>query len=536
MNALMETNCIYLPYQQTKSFSTIVIDYLQQDEKLRPYFQHSPNIEGIKAAIEARKNFDIDRKLLVEELRKQYHSVTLTPLQEDYLSKLEQENTFTICTAHQPNIFTGHLYFIYKIIHAIKLADTLRLQLPDFTFVPVFYMGSEDADLDELGHISIEGKEYKWETKQTGAVGKMKVDKALISLINEMQGQVAVHPFGNQLIDLFAKCYKEGETIQQATLLLVNELFSELGLLILIPDNAALKRPFNAVVKKEITEGFSFSLVQQTINELSANYKVQAGGRPINLFYLQDDSRERIEKVGDRYVAVNTAEQWSQEELLMEVDKHPERFSANVILRAAFQEMILPNIAFIGGGGELAYWLELKRVFEAVAIPFPVLVLRNSFMLVNEQQMLLANKLGFTITELFASIDELVEAIVKRNNGVKLTLDSERSAFETLYSEVANASVAIDVTLADHVQALQKRHLYQLHELEKKMLRAEKRKYDAQRRQLEKLKQQLFPGGSLQERIDNITAFYARYGKDWLQKLFDASPGLEQQFCIMEIK
>jgi uncharacterized protein YllA (UPF0747 family) len=122
----METNCQYLPYRSTGYSSKIILDYLESDEKLKSFYKYPVSIEGIKSSIEARKNFNTPRALLVQQLSKQYESIQLTTSQKDNLQNLFQQNTFTICTAHQPNIFTGHLYFIYKILHVIKLADHLN--------------------------------------------------------------------------------------------------------------------------------------------------------------------------------------------------------------------------------------------------------------------------------------------------------------------------------------------------------------------------------------------------------------------------
>ena len=530
----MEQHCIYLPYSATKKFSPIVIEYLHQEEKIKPFIEHAPCIDGIKSAINARKNYPTDRMLLVNELKKQYDGFALTPLQSANIEALLSEDTFTICTAHQPNIFTGHLYFIYKIFHAIKLAEALKQQLQEYNFVPIYYMGSEDADLDELGHVIIEGKRYEWKTTQSGAVGRMKVDKAFVALIDEMEGQLSVHPHGKELVYLFRQCYRVGVTIQQATLLLVHELFKSYGLLVLVPDNGNLKRPFNPVVHKELTDAFSFPLVQQTIARLGEHYKVQAGGRPINLFYLYENIRERIELEHGHYKVVNTQKIFSRDELSQEVEEHPERFSANVILRAVFQEMILPNVAFIGGGGELAYWLELKEVFAAVSVPYPVVVLRNSFMLVNDQQRLLAEKLGFDVRDLFAPVNELMTRVVSRHD-VQLTLVKEKAELSLFYNKLLSTATKIDASLSDHVKALEAQHLRRLDELEKKMLRAEKRKHDAELRQLQKLKDQLFPNNGLQERVENFASFYAHYGDNWMKAIYDCSLGLEQQFCIARL-
>ena len=525
---------IKVSYSSTGFFSKLVADYVAGDDKLKEFYKHPVSIEGIKASILARKSFKTNRKLLVDELTKQYEGIHLNALQEQNLQSLLGEDTFTITTAHQPNIFTGPLYFIYKIIHVIKLADELKIQLPEYDFVPIYYMGSEDADLDELGYINLNGEKLTWQTKQTGSVGRMKVDKAFLQIIDSIAGQIAIHPFGDELIQLFKQCYSIGKTIQQATLELVNTLFSTYGLLVVIPDNAALKQSFNAVIKKELAEQFSNKAVTETINELSKHYKAQAGGRELNLFYLIDDKRERIELINKAYIVSSLNKHWTLDEILQELEQHPDRFSANVILRGVFQETILPNIAFIGGGGELAYWLELKNVFEAVQVPYPMLILRNSFLLVKKSFAERIKKLGFTIEDFFADETSLINELVYKNSTNKLSLDTEIESIKAIYYQIKNTSSSIDTTLLPHIDSLQKGTLRKINELEKKILRAEKRKFSDQLHQITNIKQNLFPKDNLQERIDNFSSHYALEGKEWMQTIYDYSNGLEQTFCILK--
>ena len=174
----------YIPYSETGKFTKIILDYVAAANDVKDFYRHEVNIDGIKVSIEERKKFAGNRQLLVEQLQLQYKNIDGDDLVAQNIKALADENTFTICTAHQPNIFTGHLYFIYKILHTIKLADDLKKQLPKYHFVPVYFMGSEDADLEELNHIVIDGKKYVWHTKQTGAVGRMKVDDNLLKLIS----------------------------------------------------------------------------------------------------------------------------------------------------------------------------------------------------------------------------------------------------------------------------------------------------------------------------------------------------------------
>lgn len=522
-----------IPYRSTGFFSKLVLDYISQADTLQPFYSFAPTFQGIKKAIEQRQQYPTNRKVLVEVLQKQYHGFSLSEKQQFNLQQLSNDDCFTITTAHQPNIFTGPLYFIYKILHTVKLAGECKQHLPVNNFVPVYYMGSEDADLDELGHVFVNGEKYEWQTGQTGAVGRMKVDKALIQLIDGIAGQVLVDPFGASIITVMKDCYREGTTIEQATFKLVNHLFKDYGVLVVLPDNAALKKLFIPVVEKELNEAFSHQRVAETVTAFPAAYKVQASGRELNLFYLKDNRRDRIEVESTRFKVHDTAISFTKEEINEELNSHPERFSANVILRPVFQELILPNIAFIGGGGEIAYWLELKKVFEAVQVPYPVLVLRNSFIIVEKKYAARAKELGFAIPGLFQTEQELLNVFVKRESYLQLSLDKERQVLQETYEKIQSVSGAVDITLAKHTAALQVQGLNKIAALEKKMLRAEKKKFEAQQRQLHNLKMALFPRNSLQERIENIIPFYAKWGDDLIKALYENSLALQQELVIL---
>ena len=534
----MDCTASFLPYGQTGYFSKIILDYIKQAPLIQPYYKHPVSVAGIKASIAERKKFGTDRKLLVTVLQKQYASVNTSEAVTNNIELLQNENTFTICTAHQPNIFTGPLYFIYKILHVVKLAEQLKLQLPENDFVPVYYMGSEDADLDELGHIFMNGEKYEWKTSQAGAVGRMKVDKGLVKILDELSGQLLVHPFGAEIIGLMKGCYQEGVTIEQATFHLVNQLFADFGVIVLLPDNASLKSAFIPVIEKELLDEFSHTLVQETVSSFPADYKVQASGREMNMFYLKYDRRDRIEMENGDPIAigwsvVNTSLKFTKEEMISELNQHPERFSPNVILRPVFQEWILPNIAFIGGGGEVAYWLQLKKVFEAAGTPYPLLIVRNSFMFISEEVQALIDKLQFSNEALFQSEMELFNQLVKRDSQLQLNLDQEQRQLNDFYEQLKIITGKIDITLQRHTATLQTQALKKIASLQKKMLRAEKRKFEAQQRQLKKIKAQLFPNNNLQERVDNLLPYYAKWGKAFIRMIYEHSNGLEQEFGIL---
>lgn len=531
----MDCTSTHLSYRQTGAFSKIVLDYLDQAQNLSSFFSFSPSMEGIEKAIGARKQFPVNREVLVQELKMQYGTVSSDNRVNENIEALLSPTTFTITTAHQNNIFTGPLYFIYKILHAIKLADHLNKALPHYKFVPVYYIGSEDADLAELNHINLNGEKLTWNTKQTGAVGRMKIDKEFLKLIDAIEGQLAVLPHGNEAVALLRNSYCLGEDIQTATFRMVHALFAEYGLIVLLPDNAELKKQLVKVFGDDLVNQTASGIVEKTSEKLGEFYKVQAHPRDINLFYLKDDLRERIEIKNDRYEVLSSNISFSKEEILAELNEHPERFSPNVILRGLYQETILPNIIFIGGGGELAYWLELKDLFVHYKVPYPLQVLRNSFLILEKKWKEKIDKLGFSIEEIFLPGQELIKNFVTRETDKKVELNGTLSITEQLYDAIKKQAASIDITLEKHVDSLKAVTLHRLRELEKKMLRAEKRKFADQHRQIHVIKEKLFPGDGLQERIDNMLYYYAKWGEKFIQKLYEHSLTLEQQFAVLSV-
>ncbi|MFT4023824.1 MAG: bacillithiol biosynthesis cysteine-adding enzyme BshC [Flavihumibacter sp.] len=533
---MMEGSACSYTYDHTGYFNTIVTDYVHAAPALRPFYRHPVSPDGIKAAIHAREQFATDRQLLTTVLKDQYAQAGLQGhlLVDAQIELLAKPTTFSICTAHQPNIFTGYLYFVYKVLHIVKMAAELKKEHPQYDFVPVYYMGSEDADLEELGKVFLNGEKLVWETRQTGAVGRMK-PKGLELLIERIGGELSVQPYGKELVALLKTAYIGAPDIQTATFRLLHALFARFGVVVLIADEPRLKRRMLPVFTDDLFAQQPSSIVRKTTAALAKNYKVQANPRAINLFYLKNDVRNRIEKTGEEWVVVDTGIRFDEAALRRELEDHPERFSPNVILRGLYQETILPNIVFVGGGGELAYWLELADLFRAYEVPYPVQVLRNSFLLIEPKAAELQKKTGIDTDDLFKKEEQLLNELVKRDSAVQIHLSNEIRDAGAFYSHVQGIAGKVDSTLVPHVESLQKRMLHQLQELEKKMLRAEKRKFSDQSRQLARLKALTFPKGNLQERTENFMPFYATYGPDFLQWIYDASLTFGQRFVVLSI-
>lgn len=510
----------------------MVIDFLAEHPNLRPFYKYSPVHPDFEAVIQAKKLFPQQREVLVAALQEQYEGLDITDSVRNNISSLLDQQTFTITTAHQPNIFTGYLYFAYKILQTIKLASQLRSQYPQYNFVPVYYMGSEDADLDELGHIYIDGKNIAWPTDQQGAVGRMQPE-GFEELIEKVKAALGYGEYAEELITLLKKAYLGHANIQDATLYLVNELFGRYGLVVLVPDNPKLKKLFVPVMRDELFHQHSYRIVNETIEQLSQHHKVQANPREINLFYLTATSRERIVQVGDVWKVLHLPVEFTAASLEKELEEHPERFSPNVILRGMLQETILPNIAFIGGGGEIAYWLELQQLFNHYRVPFPALILRNSFLLTDAASQERLRKLGLAVTDLFEDTEELVNRFVKEHTNAALVLKDEYAAVEKLFDELAEKAREIDVTLVAAVAAERTRAVKSIGKLEHKFLKAEKKKFGWQTEQIRNLKARLFPANSLQERKENFMPWYIHQGPAFFDVVLEHIDPLCDQFGII---
>jgi bacillithiol biosynthesis cysteine-adding enzyme BshC len=511
---------IPLAYADTGLFSELILDYLSGKPELQHLYRHQPDLDGIRASMHDRDAYGTNRIKLVETLKKQYAEQGFLPETEQRLDALLKPNAYTVCTAHQPNLFTGPLYVIYKILHAIKLADTLNEKFPESHFIPVYYMGSEDADLDELGYTQVAGQKKYWNTNQQGAVGRMKVDVALLQLIETWYAQSAHLPHAGEVHDTLIRYFKLGIRIQNATFSLLHHWFGDKGLLILIPDDADLKKATISLWEAELNESFIQRSLKPTQDWLAENYSVQANGRDINLFYLEDQQRNRIVKEAEQFRVLNTVHVFSRDEMRQILEKHPERMSPNVLLRPLFQEMILPNVAFIGGGGEMAYWLSLKSAFDDQGIPFPALFLRHSFVILEDSMTKLFERLQFPTSSYFGEQTAFENRIAKSVASDWPDFSKHIASLSEWYRQRADEAKVIDPTLEKHVLALEQNAMKRIASLEKKLMRSIRRREADSIRQATKIRSYVMPGGGFQERVEHGLNGYARYGAELLDLLY----------------
>ena len=474
------------------------------------------------------------REVLTDVLRDQYASLKVSETTADNLEKLAGPDTFTIVTGHQLNLFTGPLYFAYKILSTIKLCAQLGERYPDSVFVPVYWMGSEDHDFEEVNHFNFRGKEVHWSTPQSGAVGRMGTD-GLEAVFEQFSADLGPGTRADDIRDLFRQAYLEHDNMTDATRFLVNELFGAFGLVILDSDHPRLKELFLPHVENDLFAKLGYRVVSDSIARLNAlprHYRIQASPRELNFFYLTEGFRGRLVEEDGVYGVVDSELRFTEEALRTELREHPERFSPNVTTRPLYQEVLLPNLCYIGGGGELAYWLELRSFFEASGVPFPILLLRNSALLVSGKQNRQAAKLGLGLQDLFADPDTLAERRVRKISEFPIDFGPQRQQLREQFRYLYRLAEKTDKSFLGAVKAQEVKQLNGLDRLEKRLLKAQKRKLNDEVSRVLQLRESLFPEGGLQERNRNFSQFYLEVGPDlWRDLLREFAP-LDQEFSI----
>ena len=530
----------HIPYRKTGYFSSLICDLIDGHPALANRQSHSVDLAGFKKQIETKgAQFPSSgRTTLVNELKLQYQELDQHEAVEKQLELLKLPTTFTVTTGHQLNLFTGPLYFIYKIISTIKLTQQLKDHYPKYDFVPIYWMASEDHDFEEISFFHFKGKKFKWNKENNGAVGRIALNE-LTPLLTLFEQELGDHKIAAKIKEWIKTTYRSSSSLSEATLRLVHHLFGSYGLVILDADNKSLKERFIPHIENELLKGHCYSAVQESIeqlkNDYDKNYRPQVNPREINLFYLTDTARDRIIKTSNGFRLNENGQTFSSQALLQEVKTHPERFSPNVLMRPLYQEVILPNLCYIGGGGEIAYWLQLKNYFDRENIPFPLLLLRNSAVLVSAKNSRKLERMGLEKETLFLKRTPLINKKIREISNIDLDLQPLKDKLQEQFSHLERLMAETDASFEGTVRAQKQKQFNGIDRLEKRLLHAQKKKLVDQVQRLTAMHELLFPAEGLQERHANFFEFYLAYGEDLLPQIFEQLEPLTLEFSWIEL-
>lgn len=520
----------YLSYAETGRFTPLVLDYLAADPFLDEFRSYAPSMAGLHAAAKDRSFPEEHRAALCSALERQYAGMAMDPTVRANLDQLSDPRSLTVTTGHQLCLFTGPLYVPFKLLNTVRLARTLTSELKR-PVVPIFWMASEDHDRAEIDHVVVNGERLHWPGDGGGAVGRMRLDG--IGLVIEHLA-TALGAGSEDLVAIVRRCYRAEHTLAQATRLFVNDVFGRFGIVVLDGDDPELKRLFAPVMQSELLNGIAERCVAYADDRLKGRYTVQAHTRPINLFHLRPGHRSRIELVEDHYQVLDGGPHFSLDELLADLELNPGNYSPNVVMRPLYQETVLPNIAYIGGGGEVAYWMQLKWLFQGVQVPMPVVMLRTSAAFLSAKENKLRDQLHLAIGDLFLPANALRDRVAQASSGIGTGVDPEQAELDAFFKVFSARAAAVDPTLAASVESSKVRAMRMVKNIGHKMDRALRRRESVQIERLQHLLDALFPQGGLQERRDNFLWRYASEGALFLDGLLATLDPLDPRFAVIE--
>ena len=522
----------YIGFDDVPQFSERDKAFQRLDPRLEDLMVHTPDLDSFRKVVDLKQKHQIDRALLQQVLTEQYSDIKDADKTLDHIALLGQEHTYTIITAHQPSILTGPLYFIYKIASAISLARQVDELIPEIKVVPVFITGGEDHDFDEIATMHLFGQDFTWSTDQIGATGRMTLD-GLDELIEAVKTKLGSSETAQELVAMIDHSLATSSNYGQFMISLTHALFAEYGVIVANMDDERLKQVLLPYVLRDLESLESQRCVQADQEVVqSQGFKSQAHAREVNIFW-HDGDRHRVVAVDAQTYRIGE-HILPKESLIEQLQSDSGNISPNVILRPIYQEIIFPNLAYVGGGGELAYWLERKSLFETWEIPFPMLVRRDSIHIIDKKTAQLLEKSEVDIVKLFDREDHVVEAFTRSMSSEEIHLKEEKSTIEELYTKIADRLADIDPTLKKTALGEASKAVKSLDYLESKMLKAEKNKHEVILNRVKKAKKKLFPGNnSLQERYDNFIPFYLKYGRAWIDKIVDIANPMDKNMKIL---
>lgn len=528
----MKYTANFSSFSDSGLFSKRDTAYADQAEVFDSLLPYSPSFSGLTQSMKDLQEYSYDRKLLCKVLLSQYESFEHANEIKESISLLKESNTFTVITAHQPCLYLGPLYNIYKAISAIKLSRQLNEKNPDSKFLPVFIVGGEDHDFEEMNHFHLYNKELRWETSQVGSVGRMEMD-GLAEVTEEL---LSLHSSEDdkQKLATLSQFYKDKKSFAEATRAMLHHLLGKYGLITVNMDNSDLKSMMSGDIKKEILEQPSISLVSEAQKAMNAiGFDGQTHIRDINFFYLCAAGRKRIEFEKDSYKVLDTDIAFSKEELLHEIQSSPDRFSPNVIMRPIYQQRVFPNVAYVGGGGELAYWMERKSQFEDFKVHYPVLVRRDSFLLLDKKFQRDHSKTDFDLEAYFQNENTLISQFVDDTKSSDLDITPFQEEMSYLFSRLSEKVVQADPTLSKSINAEAAKVSNSLQGIQKKLNRLFKQQTETSINRLKKLRSKILPSNKLQERYNNFLPYYLRFGDDWFEQLLEHSNPLDMRLKLL---
>ncbi len=541
----MEISFTELPEQ-----SKLYTDYVYNFDSLKKYYDvdFSNDDELRDHFSKVLRNFNPKRGEIVDLLRRQNSELNNSPDYESALELLTHDNAVCVVTGQQVGLFCGPLYTFFKTISAIKLAAELKERFPEFEFVPVFWLEGDDHDLEESNHIHllngtsdvvrVETIPADGENENMRPLSEIKFDASIEQVFQQIDALLPVTDFKQSLMQVLTSSYKEGESFSSAFARTITKMLGKNSLLVIDPYDPQVKRLLKPIFEKEFQTfpRTSEEVIKQSAG-LEENYHVQVKPRVLNLFYIEDGVRRGLEPIGSGFSLRGTKRKLMPEQVRTTLETRPESFSPNVVLRPICQDYLLPTAAYVAGPGEIAYFAQLKGVYQHFGIEMPPVFPRASATILEHRIAKVMERYQLTLSDAFSNFEVVMKKALTAANPENIPGEFEKATedIKTAIERLDPLIVRVDATLKGAMDSTISRMLHHLQHLQEKTTTAYRRKNEQVLQQTKKFQQSIFPNRDLQERVLNFSYFYNKHGEEFIELLFRELPAYAKSHKILKI-
>ncbi len=456
-----------------------------------------------------------DRQAVVAVLTEQNQNMGAGPRTMERLKILQRSDSLVVATGQQVGLCTGPAYTIYKALSCCRLAQELE-RLLNKPVIPIFYLVTEDHDFEEVRWLGVLNGDHSFEKicyTPTHLPDRTPMSQVMLEpAITQTLAQLAPHfdPDGDEWRQI-TTCYRAGSTLPRAFAELFLHILRDFGVVVLDPSDARFKQLALPIFTAELNATPSISAMLKTNTLLSQhgfhNQLAVHPQRP-HLFILEN-GRHSLEKQADGWADMHSGVVYSAADLLAQVHK----LSPKAAIRPLVQDWLLPTVAYVGGPGEVAYFAQLKGVYEAHQLPMPVVVPRDGFTLMEPRLIRYLDKLGLSAGDFISEHSLALADVQRRLVPAHITdhVQHIRQCLNSHWPDLAAAIIALDPTLQSPVQKTENQILGGLEQLEAKLLRSLKQKQSVVTDQVQAIQNVFRPGDELQERKLNLLPFLAKH-------------------------
>jgi len=528
---------VKIPFSQLPGTGRLFVDYVENFEKLADFYAVDYRSRAaLLAQAELVAQRDYPRAETAKILLRQNQQWGGGEATMRHIEALAQKNSLAIVTGQQVGLFGGPLFTLYKALTCLKLAESLSARLGK-KVTPIFWLAADDDDIAEVNHVTVMNRDNElmplsceFDTNERRPVTQVHLTANIENSHQLLADAIIETEFKKDILEALRKSYETNASLPEAFARWLTNLLEPLGLVVMNPADPEFKKLSAPLFAQEIAANSpSTTAALQAMEKLTAAaYTPQVPLRPgrLNLFYVQAQ-RHALELHGDHLTSTDDVLKFSRAELLEQVQQTPENFSPNVILRPVLQDFLFPTIAYVAGPAEVAYFAQLRGVYEAFNVPMPAIFPRQSMTLLEKKISHVLEKYRLQISDFWTAqgnaAEELIGHILKREaaDGLFAPVAEARDELSRRLAELKNRAVAVDATLGGFIEKEQGKIFHQLETIEKKLLQAAKKQNDTLAQQITKAAHALYPHRHLQERELSFVSYLCKYGRSLIQRLYE---------------